>query len=482
MHSRSLRLKVGALLIFGCACLWASLAPWSARGDDSLDLELRSALASHGFTGRIESTVQARLGRPINQKLASAGHFLYFDAILAIKQDNACAACHSPTAGFADTQSIAIGIDSNGFVGPSRKGPRNRRRAPTGINAVFYPKATWTGRFESLSGDPFDNSAGFRLPEPEGLTLSYFSHLLAASACISVTDRTALVGPKFEGDNVAIRATLAARVNGIKRYRKMFGKVYAEVSAGAPIRFDMIANAIAEYMLTLVYANAPIDQYARGDLTAMSEDEKRGALLFFGKARCVECHAVSGKSNEMFSDFTGHVAAAPQLTPEDTNATFDGPGANEDYGMEQVTHNPGDRYKFRTAPLRNAGARVAYYHNGAFTTIKTAILHHLHVFESARNYDPRAENIAKDLNRLGPIEPVLARVDPILATAIDLTDDELRQLTKFVRDGLLDDRANVWNLVLQKPASVPSHLKPFFYEYPSTRHPAASENCQQCHE
>ena len=481
MRSSGLRLKVCALLIFGCACLWVSLAPRSVRGDNSLDEELRSALAGYGFTGRIESTVEARLGRPINQKLAAVGHMLYFDAILAIKQDNACAGCHSPTAGFADTQSIAIGIDSNGFVGPSRTGPRIKRRAPTGINAVFYPVAGWSGRFESLSGDPFDNSKGFRMPEPEGLTLSYFAHLLQAVACVSVTDRTALVGLKFDGDNSAIRTTLASRVDAVKRYRRMFAKVYPEISAGAPIRFDMIANAIAEYELTLVYANAPIDQYARGDSTAMSEDEKRGALLFFGKARCVECHAVSGKANEMFSDFAGHVVAVPQLTPENAIATFDGPGADEDYGIEQVTHNPDDRYKFRTAPLRNIGARVSYFHNGAFTRIRTAIFHHLQVFESARNYDPRAENIAKDLNRLGPIEPVLARIDPILATPIDLSEDELQQLTAFVRDGLLDDRANVWNLVLEKPGSVPSHLKPFFFEYPSTRHPAATTNCVQCH-
>jgi cytochrome c peroxidase len=481
MHFSALRLKVCTLLIFACACFWASLATSSARGDDSLDQELRSALAQYGFTGRIESTVEARLGRPINQKLAAAGHFLYYDAILAIKEDNACAGCHSPTTGYADTQSIAIGIDSNGFVGPSRTGPRLQRRAPSGINTAFYPTLGWGFRFESLSGDPFDNSAGFRLPEPEGLTLSHFSHLLAAVACVSVTDRLALVGFKFNGDNDAIRSTLAARVDGIKRYRKLFGKVYPEVSAGAPIRFDMIANAIAEYELTIVYANAPIDQYARGDLTAMSEDEKRGALLFFGKARCVECHAVSGRSNEMFSDFAGHVAAVPQLATENTNAKFDGPGADEDYGIEKVTHNADDRYKFRTAPLRNIGARVAYFHNGAFTRIKTAIFHHLHVFESARNYDPRAENIAKDLNRLGPIEPVLARVDPILATPIDLTEDELRQLTIFVRDGLLDDRAKIENLVLEKPGSVPSNLKPFFYEYTSNQHPAATTNCQQCH-
>jgi cytochrome c peroxidase len=465
MRTLTLKIRLCALLVFAGACLWTS-RPGAVSGDDSLDQQLRAVLAAHGFTGRIESTVEARLGRPINQKLASAGHLLYFDAILGIKQDNACGACHSPLAGYADSQSIAIGINSNGLVGPNRSGPRNRRRSPSTLNAAFYPKAMWNGRFESLSGDPFDNSAGFRLPEPDGLSLSYFSHLLAAQACMPVIDRAEMVGFKFDGDNLAIRSELARRVNGIKRYRKMFGKVYPEVSAGAPITFNMIANAIAEYELTLVYANAPIDKFARGDTSAMSDDQKRGALLFFGKARCVECHAVAGSSNEMFSDFKAHVAGVPQLAPEQTNASFDGPGADEDYGLEQVTHDPDDRYKFRTSPLRNIAAQPTFFHNGAFTRIRTAIMHHLNVYESARNYDPRSEGVAKDLNRLGPIEPVLARIDPLLATPIELTKEELQQLVAFVRDGLLDDRAKWENLMWQKPDSVPSKLKPYFYEFP----------------
>jgi len=32
---------------------------------------------------------------------------------------------------------------------------------------------------------------------------------------------------------------------------------------------------------------------------------------------------------------------------------FDGPGADEDFGLEQVTGEPSDRYKFRTSPIRN---------------------------------------------------------------------------------------------------------------------------------
>ena len=39
------------------------------------------------------------------------------------------------------------------------------------------------------------------------------------------------------------------------------------------------------------------------------------ALIFFGKGRCVQCHSVAGKSNEMFSDFKMHVIGVPQIAP-----------------------------------------------------------------------------------------------------------------------------------------------------------------------
>jgi len=66
------------------------------------------------------------------------------------------------------------------------------------------------------------------------------------------------------------------------------------------------------------------------------------ANLFFGEANCVACHAVSGQSNEMFSDFRGHVIGVPQIAPEPGNpaagnVTFDGPAQNEDFGLEQIT-------------------------------------------------------------------------------------------------------------------------------------------------
>src|SRR5205814_7972371 len=113
------------------------------------------------------------------------------------------------------------------------------------------------------------------------------------------------------------------RLNANDNYRQLFGRVFPHVKSGAPISFDDFAHAISEFEFTQVYANAPIDRYARGERDAMSASEKRGATLFFGRAGCVACHAVSGTSNEMFSDFRQHVAATPQVVPSFGNVPFD---------------------------------------------------------------------------------------------------------------------------------------------------------------
>ena len=170
-RERIARLLVVTAVVLALGAIVASQALSSAR-DRSVDGRLAQALQKSRFTGRIESTLPARLGRPVNPRLANVGRLLWFDTATGLNGDNSCAGCHSPTAGFGDTQPIAIGIENNGVVGPGRAGPRNMRRAPMVINTAFYPSLMWNSRFASLSGDPFDNSAGFRFPDPEGATLS----------------------------------------------------------------------------------------------------------------------------------------------------------------------------------------------------------------------------------------------------------------------------------------------------------------------
>ena len=474
--------------------VFMSMHPADVQAADSnasrLDRDLVRVLHDAGFTGNVRATLEARLGRQIDPALADLGRLLFFDKIIGLHGDNSCSGCHSPAFGFGDSQPIAIGVDNNNIVGPNRLGPRNQRRSPLVANTIFYPALMWTPRFVALSGDPFDPSLGFRFPPPENIVTGEPT-LLATQASIPSTELVEMAGftgittnpghfgsrhfqfddghgqvlPAPDGTgfhNFPIQAAVDARLNSIPEYLEKFGAVF---NGGAPlspgdITISMRRRAIAEFEATLTAANAPLDRFARGDRQAMKPGQKRGALLFFGKAGCVACHAVAGQSNEMFSDFKPHRIGGPQLAPVfgigTGNVIFDGPGENEDFGFEQTEGDPALRYTFRTAPLRNLKMAPAFFHNGAFGTLEAAIAHHLDVKSSLRNYDPNANNVPSDLIP-GPFEGILAAdIDPLLQTPTRLTKKEFQDLVEFVRDGLFD--RHVLQFCKQIPESVPSGM------------------------
>ena len=157
----------------------------------------------------------------------------------------------------------------------------------------------------------------------------------------------------------------------------------------------------------------------------------------------------------MFSDFRGHVIGVPQIAPDVGNFTFDGEAQNEDFGLEQVTFNPEDRYVFRTSPLRNVALQPAFMHNGAFTRLEDAIRYHLDAPRGAAAYD--THRLPPDLQGpTGPMQPVLERLDPALRRPVMLTEAELADLVEFVRDGLLDPQARPRQLQRLIPEKLPS--------------------------
>jgi len=534
----------------------------SIPGD--LNRQLREILARNQFTGKVESTLEQRLGRPVDQAKAQLGQFLFFDKFVGLHGDNSCAGCHSPMNGFGDSQSIAIGVENNDFVGPQRMGPRNQRRTPSVVNTAFYPGLMWNARFSVVSGDPFDNSQGFIFPPPEGTTRfpagdPDFQHLLQAQAHIPPTELSEAAGftgicggsvssSRFQtksiggarlikkvGDsrvhavfdssvasavkvftsrenrarsnepvidfcqfdvaaigrtgvplpppmrverpdggfdefrNEPIRDVVAGRLNANESYRRQFRAAFPELAENDPITFAMFGQAVAEFEFALTFMNAPIDRFARGENAAMSSAQKRGALLFFGKASCVQCHAVAGGSNEVFSDFKMHVAGIPQIAPKFGAGLGDVPfrngrgqfseDGNQDFGLFDITEENDDIYKFRTSPLRNLAIQPAFFHNGAFTSLSEALRYHLNAMELGPQYDPVQAGVAQDLtHNTGPINPVLRRLDPALANIPALSEQEFSDLLAFLRDGLMDPRARPEFLRRFIPASVPSQL------------------------
>jgi cytochrome c peroxidase len=201
---------------------------------------------------------------------------------------------------------------------------------------------------------------------------------------------------------------------------------------------------------------------------AMTASRRRGALVFFGKGGCVDCHAVAGAANEMFSDFENRVVGVPQIAPVfgvgTGNMIFDGPGKDEDFGLEQVTGNPVDRYKFRTAPLRNLALQPAFFHNGAFTRLRDAVEFHLDRCgrrpRTTRGAPASTRTCGCGSARFSPCSTVSIRA----AGPGRAQHRERQDLLTFLRDGLRDERAKRPALCALVPRTVPSGLPTLRFE------------------
>jgi cytochrome c peroxidase len=161
-----------------------------------------------------------------------------------------------------------------------------------------------------------------------------------------------------------------ARLNASPAYRKLFGDCFPSVAAGGPIDFSMFGRAIAEFEFTLIFANAPIDRFARGDRQAVSVPEKKR----IGILRRRGMRGLSRRRREIERDVQrlqnargGRAAERNRIRCREGNVIFAGPGQDEDFGLEQITGNPADRYKFRSSPLRNLSVQPTFFHNGLFT-------------------------------------------------------------------------------------------------------------------
>ena len=524
----------------------AAALPVIAADTDATDKVLRQMLKMEGFTGKVEETLEKRMGRKVDAVRADLGRLIFFDKGLGLHKSNACAGCHSPTHGWGDTQSIARGIQNNNIVGAAppplgRDGPRNQRRTPTIANTAFYPVMMWNGRFSSESGNPFDNSKGYKFPPPEGDGLFLpkdprFFHLLVAQAHIPFTELPEMAGftgvkeagayecsillpknipfraniktqslaqksvlrmkllddtpvakpdycqfddkqgtplplrfPDTDVMNAPIRLQVLNEINRIEEYRSRFAALYPQVKGGNNIDFWMIGQALAEFQIQETYAKAPIDKYAAGETNALTPAAKRGAVAFFGKAQCVQCHSTKGQSNEMFSDFKMHNAGVPQIAPVFGKGTGNvafrdiagniTPTGNLDLGLfEFLNSDEANKFKFRTSPLRNVSLQPTFFHNGSFTRLEDAVRFHVDAARSAHSYDPAAAGVAADLKKpaTATTDRVLSTLDPKLAKTPALSEAEIKDLVIFLSEGLLDARAKPDGLMPKIPTSLPS--------------------------
>ncbi|NPA40977.1 MAG: cytochrome-c peroxidase [Aquificae bacterium] len=415
-------------------------------GGSSVDSELRSLIKKHNL-------------KPIEKpktdpNKVALGRALFFDKILSGNKDISCATCHDPRFGTGDCLPLSIGTKGSGICLQRTKDPNRPfipRNAPDVFNRGHGELTTmfWDARVEKIQ-DALRTPAGAQLPE--GL-----DSMLAVQALFPITSRHEMRG--LEGD-IAVDGSInelatipdgqfsqiweavMARLMSIPEYVELFRRAYGQ----REFTIADYANAIAEFEIeAFTLDDSPWDRYLRGDDNALRYEAKRGALLFFGKAKCYTCH-----SGSLFTDQRFHNIGVPQF----------GPGKNEngfDFGRYNVTGIESDRFKFRTPPLRNVAVTKPYFHNGAYNDLRKVILHHLNPEIYLRNYDPYENGIPAELastlkNDEQTISWILSTLD---IEPISLSQNEIDYIVEFLKS-LTSPKVYYLNSVI--PKRVPSGL------------------------
>ncbi|MGC2695615.1 MAG: cytochrome-c peroxidase [Candidatus Angelobacter sp.] len=243
---------------------------------------------------------------PQTSEKIELGKELFFDTRLSLDRASSCSTCHSPTKAFADGLPRAKGF----------QGAQLPRNSPTVLNAAYNTAQFWDGRAATL-----DEQCKGPLLAPAEMNMLDEKHLVE-------------------------------RLNAIPGYRQDFQTVFG----GAP-SLDTVAQSVAAFERTLVTPNSRFDRYAMGEKHALTNQEKRGLIVFIGKGACSECH--NGPN------FTDNKYYSLGVIPAH--------GAPDDLGRYAVTKKEEDRYAFKTPTLRNVALTAPYMHDGSSTTLEDVV-------------------------------------------------------------------------------------------------------------
>jgi cytochrome c peroxidase len=386
--------------------------------------------------------------------LVTLGRALFFDKVLSGNKDISCASCHEPKAALGDGLSLAVGTGATGS-GTARLPGAGRtfvpRQSPTLLNSgigMFY--LFWDGRL-SRHGQEIPNP----VPLPQLLPTGDPKNALVGQAMLTVLNRQEMRGEVGENElamiadsqPAAVWRAVMQRLLAIPEYVQMFNTAIPGKATGA-LRFEDAAYALATFqMQTFTKTNSPFDRYLHRDDAALTTQQKRGALLFFGKAQCGSCHGGPLLGGQGFVN-----AGVPQIGPG---------GVRErplDLGRGELQNNDFYRFAFRVAPLRNVELTAPYMHNGAYATLEAVIDHYNDVPKALREYD--VSQLSPSVRALyhgepATIDAVLTTLDHRLRTPLNLNPAEKSELIAFLK-ALTDPAARDLSSVV--PAQVPSGL------------------------
>ncbi|MEC7548085.1 MAG: cytochrome c peroxidase [Pseudomonadota bacterium] len=432
-----------------------------------LDTELLEVVSNLGFDPtELTERVVPQPGDP----LVELGKELFFSRSLSFGDDVACASCHDPRLAGTDNLSLPVGVGAHNpmIVGPGRRhdgnfyidpkanfGPNVPRNSPTTFNIAFYDRAMfWDGRIETIEFDTdrtyyvgadtgANNGEGQLMRTPDshfrGPDRDAGPNLTAAQARFPVTSVVEMRGfsPEAGLTSYDTRDLVAQKLldRGWESYFREAFNDYISLDRNL-ISYDRIALALGEYQRSQVALDYPFARYVQGELNAVSESAKQGAMLFFGEGKCYGCHTGAKLSDEEF-----YPLATPQI----------GRGKNvfsQDFGRYNTVPDVADKFAFRTPSLINAELTFPYMHAGAVGTLEDAIRWHFDPVSNLEEYDYTLEHLPQ-FQGLGIDTTVHQAQIPAISSAYQswrsskavpqnsvpstVTDEEVEQYAAFIR-------------------------------------------------
>ena len=112
----------GLIGVAGLVLAATFLSSANAAQPDRLEDRLARVLREAGFTGRVQRSLEPRLGRRLDPKLVELGRTIFFDNIMGLHRDNSCAGCHSPASASGIPNRSRSVRTTTGSWGPTGRG------------------------------------------------------------------------------------------------------------------------------------------------------------------------------------------------------------------------------------------------------------------------------------------------------------------------------------------------------------------------
>ena len=415
----SIQLIVAVFLLYSCSTDTLPVSEY--------DVSLINTIERVSPTGDISTFIMPEEGdytqfvqeptNPMTPAKVELGKLLFFETGLAAdavkevgKFTYSCGTCHVPAKGFmpGTAQGIADGGIGFGINGESRTRfnlyeddelDTQGARPLSLLNAGFITNTSWTAMFGA--GGLNEGTEDVWGVHVEGTEVN---HLGLAG----------LESQNIEGLHLH-RMVFDREIAEEYGYKELYDNVFPEFPEEERYSIMTTSFAISAYIRSLVPNEAPFQKWLKGDMSAMTTQEKKGATLFFDKAGCVNCHKGPGLNNQnIYAVGVKDLYEAPE-------AVATGPAEFRNLGRAAFTNREEDMFKFKVPQIYNMKDSPFYFHGSSKRSLREVV-------EYFNDAIPENEKVDRNISAF--FRP------------LNLTEEEIDDLTVFIETGLFDPNLN----------------------------------------